>query len=230
MRRQRFIPLLVFVLCQCAPATPGPDKQFVGAATGAASGAAAGAVTGFQVGSGTGPGAFVGAGLGAVAGSVRGAMQDTSEESMLDLAARTREQRSIAWAQETLQEQYQRRLELHPTREIYPADLFFFGDSAKLRPDAGALVQELARMNKTRLPWSRLVIASYARGSGSKSGYAFDLAKRRSLELFNRFVHAGIEPRRLEARAVVLDSPLLIDPHDDPLRYNQAVELIAADK
>src|SRR5262249_53960994 len=135
-----------------------------------------------------------------------------------------------AWAHEILSDQYKRRLELHPSREIYPADLFFYGDQAKLRHGAEPLVREIANMNKQRLPWSRLVVASYARSTGEKSDYALQLAQRRSRELVNQFVHAGLEPRRLIARGVVIDAPVLIDPNDDPMRYNQAVEIIALDK
>lgn len=149
---------------------------------------------------------------------------------MLNLAAQTRDQRKIAWAQEILSDQYKRRLELHPAREIYPADLFFFGDEAKLKRNAEPLMRELARMNKQRVPWSRLVVASYTRAQGGKSDYARELAERRARELINHLVHFGLEPRRLVARGVVVDAPILIDPNDDPLRYNQAIEIIAMDK
>jgi len=39
-----------------------------------------------------------------------------------------------------------------------------------------------------------------------------------------------VEPRRLETRAVVVDAPVLIDPNDNPTRYNQAIEIIPVDK
>lgn len=221
---------LVAVTSACTPAYPGPDKQFGGTLEGAAVGAGTGAVTGFQVGAGTGPGAAVGAGFGAIAGGIQGAVKDTTEEQMLALAAKTREQREIAWAHEILADQYKRRLELHPTREIYPADLFFYGDEAKLRGSAKPLVRELAHLNKQRLPWSRLVVATYARAAGGKSDYARELAEHRAREIVNELVHSGLEPRRLVARGVVVDGPVLVDPDDDPLRYDQAVEIIALDR
>ncbi|MBN8548840.1 MAG: OmpA family protein [Deltaproteobacteria bacterium] len=226
--RSCFIVLLA--LTACAPPVPGPDKQFGGGLEGAALGAGTGAVTGFQVGAGTGPGAAIGAGFGAIAGGISGAIKDSTEEQMLKVAAQTREQREVAWAHEIMADQYKRRLELHPTREIYPADLFFYGDESKLRSSAKPLVRELAQMNKQRLPWSRLVIASYAKGVGSDASYAQELADRRSRAIVNELVHDGLEPRRLVARGVVVDAPILIDPDDDPLRYDQAVEIIALDR
>lgn len=228
--RRLFLPLLAAALNACAPAYPGPDKQFGGTLEGAALGAGTGAVTGFQVGAGTGPGAAVGAGFGAIAGGIQGAIQDSTEEQMLALAAKTREEREIAWAHEVLSDQYKRRVDMHPTREIYPADLFFYGDESKLRGSARPLVRELAHMNKQRVPWSRLVVASYARAEGGKSDYALELAERRARAIVNELVHAGLEPRRLVARGVVTEAPLLVDPDDDPLRYNQAVEIIALDR
>ncbi|MBX7145592.1 MAG: OmpA family protein [Oligoflexia bacterium] len=229
MRDMRPVILFSLWLAACAGPLPGPDKQMAEAGAGAAAGAGAGAVTGFQVGSGTGPGAFVGAGIGAVAGSIRGAIQDTQEEQQLEFAARSREVRTQAWAHDVLREQFQRRLELHPSREIYPADLFFSGDGAQLKPGAQALLREIARLNERRLPWSKLVIASYAKGADG-GAWQEDVAGRRAKVVFNQFVQAGIEPRRLEARAVVVQEPLLLDPHDDPLRYNQAIEIIPVDK
>ena len=224
------VPGLVIGGCSPAPATLGPDKQFAGSLQGAATGAGAGAVTGFQVGALTGPAAAIGAGFGAVAGGIQGAIQDDTEMQMLELAAQTKEQREISWAQEILNDQYKRRLELHPSREIYPADLFFSGDSPKVRRGAEPVIRELARMNKQRLPWSRLVIASYVRSAGEGSPYSRELSEHRAREIINQLVHAGLEPRRLVARGVVVDAPVLIDPNDDPMRYNQAIEIIALDK
>ena len=85
-------------------------------------------------------------------------------------------------------------------------------------------------MNKDRLAWSRLVVASYIKASDPQSSFALELAQRRSKALVNQLVHAGLEPRRLEARGVVVPEPVLIDPNDDPLRYSQAVEIIPLDR
>ena len=218
------------VLVACAPAQPGPDKQFAGYLEGAATGAGTGAVTGLQVGAGTGPGALLGAGLGAVAGGIRGAVHDVSEDSTHETAVATIEARKIAWAQEVLQDQYKKRLDLHPSREIYPADIFFNGAGSRLTAGGQAIVDELCKLNSKRLPWTRLVIASYIKGDSSVEGPSFELAKRRSMAIFNGFVRSGMDPRRLESRAVVMDTPILLDPYDDPLRYSQAVELIALEK
>lgn len=215
----------------CTGPVSGPDKIFEGELQGAVAGAGAGAVTGFQVGAGTGPGALVGAGLGAVAGGIRGLAQDLGEESLLELSAETKQERERAYAQEILSEHYERRLQLHPTRDIYPADLFFCGDDVKLRPEARVLVREIARINANRLPWSRLAITVYSKAAnGEPNDYAVKLTERRSEALSNELVRAGIEPRRLEPRAVLVDAPLLIDPADDPARYNQAVEIVPLDR
>lgn len=214
----------------CAPATPGPDKQFAGTLEGAALGAGSGAVTGFHVSAAAGPGAAIGAGFGAVVGGIQGLMADQEEAAMLALAAQSRGERERARVHEILNEHFQRRLELHPTRDIYPADLFFDGDGASLRPGAEALLDEIARLSKRRLPWSRLAIASYAKSSSKDSEFARHLNERRSQAIGDRLVRAGIEPRRVVTRAVVLDQPILIDPHDKISRYNQAIEIIPLDR
>ncbi len=250
----------LLTLTHCAPsqtnmrkgdAVDGPDKQFEGGLLGAATGAGAGAVTGFQVGASTGPGALVGAGLGAVAGGIRGAVQDKQEDQLLELSARTSSARQVTYAQELLKEHYARRLELHPTRDIFPADWFFDGDSSTLLPHGRAILYEVAGLNERRAPWSRLQItvynksrdtatlaqqgpepvdASTADASSSEVLYGKRLAERRAQAIGDCLVRAGIEPRRLQAQAVLVPDPVLIDPHDRPDRYSQAVELNALDR
>lgn len=208
----------------------GPDKRFEGQMQGAITGAGAGAVTGFQVGAGAGPGAAVGAGFGAVAGGIRGFIRDNTEENLLRLANETEEQRKRVIAQEILSDHYQRRLQNHPSRDIYPADLFFQGDEVVIRPCSAAIVQELARINKNRMPWSRLQVAVYTKAKDKGSKYAEYLSQRRAIALGNELVNAGLESRRVETKAVIVSAPVLIDPEDDPTRYSQAVELITLDR
>ncbi len=215
--------------CSSQPVA-GPDKVFAGETIGALEGAGAGAVTGAQVSAGAGPGAAVGAGLGAVLGALHGLATDQSEEAQIRTSAQFKEEKSRAIAQEILSEQYKRRMELHPTREIFPADLFFQGDSATMCPSGVNVVRELAKINSSRLPYSRLVVAAYAKSTEPESSYAQHLTERRSREFVNQLVRAGIQPRRLETRAVVVNAPLLIDPLDDPTRYNQAIEIIPIDR
>lgn len=210
--------------------TAGPDKQFSGELGGALTGAGAGAVTGFQIGAGTGPGAAVGAGFGAVAGGIHGMLRDQTEENMVRLANATREERGRAIAQEILADHYRRRLEIHPGRDIYPADLFFQGDEVTIRPCSRMIVKELAKLNRDRMAWSRLQIAVYTKARDKDSQYASYLSRRRAIELGNELVNSGIESRRIETKAVVVDEPILIDPEDDPTRYSQAVELITVDR
>ena len=209
---------------------PGPDKQVTSAFRGAATGAGAGAVIGAQVAAAAGPGAAVGAGLGAVAGGIEGFLDDQQEEVALQIQHDTAVERQRALAHEIIRDHFKKRLELHPTRDIFPADIFFYGDESKLKPSATMLVRELGRLNKERLPWSRLVVVAYAMAQDGKSEYAQGLADRRAREICDHMTHYGIEPRRLAARGVVLPEPILIDPSDRPERYAQAVELIAVDR
>ncbi len=230
--RGALLVALVTVSLGCS-STPvvGPDKAFSGTAVGAMEGAGAGAVMGFQMGMATGPGAAIGAGFGAAAGAIHGIVKDGMEEGQLKNEAEIRRAQRRASAQEALTDHFERRMAIHPARDIYPADLFFSGDSAKMCPQGISLIHEIAKLNEYRLPYSRLVIAAYAKNvGGAESSYAQHLTDRRSREFVNQLVRAGIEPRRLETRSVILDAPLVIDPQDDPTRYNQAIEIIAIDR
>lgn len=229
---QRLLLLIASsVVCSCYPQySPGPDKQFEGTVSGAATGAGAGAVTGFQFASASGPGALVGAGIGAISGAIQGASGDLTEEQQYQLNQKIYREQQVAYAQNVLSEHYRRRAELHPSRDIFPADLFFYGDEVKIRPEAIAVLNELAKLNKNRLPFSRLAIAVYAKANDNDSSYAQHLTERRARELVDYFVRAGLEPRRLSTRPVVVSAPVLVDPHDKPERYAQAVEFIAVDR
>jgi outer membrane protein OmpA-like peptidoglycan-associated protein len=227
----------VFVLCGlqsvgCSKRpVPGPDKMFSGAATGAVEGAGAGAVMGFQMGVATGPGAAIGAGFGAAAGAIHGMVRDSLEEDSMHNAYRIRQEQRRVVAQEVLAAHYERRMAIYPARDIYPADLFFVGDSASLSNQGVTIVSEIAKLNKHRLPYSRIVVASYAKSiATSDNVYVRHLTERRAREIVNELIKAGVEPRRLETRSVIVDAPVVIDPKDNPTRYNQAIELIPVDK
>ena len=205
--------------------------------TGVASGAGAGAIAGFQMAAGSGPGAVVGAGFGAVAGSIQGLAQDSAEDQVMALANQTQSERERAVAHEVLQDHYSRRMAFFPSRDIFPADIFFAADSAKLRPSAEPLVAELARINKTRLPYSRLIIQVYTKarevgpdGKPQPSEFARYISETRAREIVNHMITYGIAPRRLVARGVIVGAPIVVDPNDDPLRYAQAVEIIPVDR
>ncbi len=222
--------ILLILLVSCTGYRPGPDKEGLGIVTGAATGAGTGAIVGLHLGAGTGPGAAVGAGVGAVAGGIRGAVQDWAEEDLKELKERAKTEKEIAFAQQVLTEHYQRRIEFHPARDIYPADYFFSGDEVKLKPESIALVRELARLNKKRFPWSRLIVACYVKSVEDKTSYAEHLTLKRSREIGNYLVRFGIEPRRIETRGVITDSPLVVIPGQDPRRFSQAIELIPVDR
>ena len=216
--------------CHTQP-VEGPDKMFAGTGIGALEGAGAGAITGAQFTAATGPGAAIGAGFGAVMGGIHGAMRDELEDTQMRIGRRTAAEKRRIIAQETLTTHYQRRMEMHPTRDIYPADIFFRGDSSKMCPSGVGIVREMAALNRFRLPYSRLVVVAYAKSTGiEETTYVQHLTDRRSREFVNQLVKAGVEPRRLETRSVIVDAPVLLDPKDDPTRYNQAIEIIPIDR
>ena len=210
------------------PADP-PDNQGVGTLYGAAAGAGSGAVYGAQVGAGSGPGALVGAGLGGVFGAVSGAGLDIIEEDQLAKKEDLDEARETAWAQQVLQQHYARRLELQANRDIFPAEMFFEGDSLTLRPGACVLLKEMARLTKSRMPWSRIKVSAYVTASDLDSSWAVTVTQRRAEEIAMQFVRYGIEPRRLVIEGVPVKEPVLVDPEDSPGRYRQAIEIAAMD-
>ncbi len=229
MRRAILLSLTYLSLVGCVAATRGPDKQFEEGTKGAAMGAVSGAVTGFQVASATGPGAVIGAGIGFAAGSLRGAGHDQLEEELLDLQDVRESAAEQAFVQEVLTDQIARRIELHPGREIYPADIFFISDSAKMKRSGYAIIKELARRYKEKAPTSRLAITSYIRASDKSSSFARHITEKRARAIVTAFVRAGVEQRRMVAKAVIMQKTLLFDPDDAPDRYNQAIEIIKLD-
>lgn len=218
-------------ICACSSDRPvGPDRAGGGVLEGMASGATTGAITGFQLGGATGPGAFIGLGFGAVAGSLHGLGQDEVEKHQIVLEQKLRKQQERAYAYSALLDHYSQREALYPSRDIFPADVFFAADGNKIKFPALPIVHELATLQSYRMPWSKIIIASYVRSADKDSSYAVELASRRAESLGDEFVRQGIEARRIEPRAILIDEPLVIDPNDDPLRYNQAIELILQDR
>ncbi|HQH28088.1 MAG TPA: OmpA family protein, partial [Oligoflexia bacterium] len=208
---------------------PGPDKQSEGTLFGAASGAGAGVITAAQVGAATGPAAWIGAGLGGIFGLFSGLGTDLLEEDQIRRERETQCMRQTTWAQNKLAEHYARRLELHPSRDIFPADWFFAPDSAQFQPGAELLVQMLAELTQRRMPWSRIMIAAYNTASDPESAYAKHVTKKRAEAIAVAFISSGFEPRRVLAQGVVVPEPILVDPDDNPGRYRQAIELIPVD-
>lgn len=194
-------------------------------------GAGAGAITGAQLTSATGPGAAVGAGFGAIAGGIQGMLRQAMNEDLEELSTRLLEEKEVATAHQLLLEHYERRIAYHPSRDIYPADYFFDADSSKLSARGQVLLKELARLNKKRFPWSRLVVAVYSKSVDPKTSYyGRTLSIDRAREIGNYFVKYGIEPRRIETRPMLVKNAILVVPDDDPRRFSQAIELIAVDK
>ena len=209
---------------------PGPDKQSVGTFTGAALGAGSGAVYGAQISAGAGPGAWVGAAIGAIYGMFAGLGVDLLEEDGLRREFEQQRAREIAWAQEMLQEHYARRLELHPSRDIFPADWFFDSDASKLKASSAILARELGHITQRRTPWSRIMVAAYITTEDLDSTYAQYVTRKRAEEIALQFIKAGMEPRRIVAQGIAVKEPILIDPDDSPSRYRQAIEIIPLDR
>ena len=232
--RRLTVACICIGLVACTPLEgdpkPGPDKAGSGLLAGAALGAGSGAVTGAQFAAGSGPGMWVGMGFGAVLGLFSGLGDDFIEEQQIENADQARRLREKAFVQEVLAEHYKRRLELHPNRDIFPADIFFEGDSQKLKYDAKLLTKGLAELAKRRMVWSRVRIVAYMMAKDPNSAFAKKAADKRAEEMALIFVQSGIDPRRVEAQGVVLPGPLLIDPDDSPSRYRQAIELISVDR
>ncbi|MCI5064425.1 hypothetical protein MRY87_01725 [bacterium] len=222
--RIRSLVLTVVFFAGCVGPRPGPDKQGEGMLLGAATGAGAGAVTGAQIASTTGPGVAIGAGFGALVGGLRGMVQDRFEDELVRLSRSIRRERGRAFAQEFLADHYERRAELHPARDIFPADVFFRDDEVRLRPTARPLLEEILRIHRERFGWSRYSLKVYVRSADPESSYARYLAERRAEALGDELVQLGVEPRRIAAEGVIMEGPLLVDPLDHPLRYSVAVE------
>ena len=81
-----------------------------------------------------------------------------------------------------------------------------------------------------RVPYSRLVVAAYTKSTSPESSFAQHLVEQRAREFVNQLVRAGLDGRRLETRAVIMETPVLVDPFDNPTRYNQAIEIIPVDR
>jgi outer membrane protein OmpA-like peptidoglycan-associated protein len=91
------------------------------------------------------------------------------------------------------------------------------------------LVETLAQMSRQRMPWSRIVIASYCTSRNPDSQYANYLSKKRAEVVAQEFVRLGVEPRRVIIQPIVTKEPVLVDPEDSADRYRQALELIPLD-
>jgi outer membrane protein OmpA-like peptidoglycan-associated protein len=221
--------LLIIGLAGCSAKAPdpGPDQQGRGMLSGAALGAGSGAVIGAQVTAGAGPGAAVGAGLGAVFGAIQGATGDLLEDEEIAQLKEVQRLKIQLWVQEVMAEQYERRLRLHPGRDIYPAELFFAGDSKKLSCRSKLLSQEIGKRIAASVPWSRIVISSYITSIDESSSYAKKISDERAQEIALQLIKSGVEPRRIQTRGVVLTKPLLDDGENAPFR--QAIEFLPVD-
>lgn len=229
------LPLITAFLACCSffgcssgrPPDPGPDQQARGILSGAAVGAGSGAVFGAQVTAGAGPGAVVGAGLGAVFGAIQGAAGDLLEDEEIAQLREVERLKIQLWVQEVLAEQYERRLRVHPGRDIYPAELFFDGDSKTLSCRNKLLTREIGRRLSGSMPWSRILVSSYMTSSEPNSSFAKRISDDRAQEIALQLVKSGIEPRRILTRGVVLSQPLVEDGVRPP--YRQAIEFLPVD-
>ena len=240
MRFPKVFLLTTAFLTSCVGPVREPDTQGTGTVFGAMEGAASGAITGFNLGIGTGPGALVGAGLGGLAGGMQGYAADVLEQENLKIQKQITKQERIIFAHQILKQHYEKRLRVHPSREIFPADIFFSGDERKIRQSSVPIVEEIAKLTKERMPWSRFAVISYVKSNeevkeddldyNTKVRYQLGLTEARAKEISNYLIKAGIEPRRILARGTIIAAPILVDPEDKPLRYSQAIEFALLDK
>ena len=233
MRAKLGIVYCCFLVLGCTPFSaqpvPGPDKQASGILFGTGAGAGAGIVTAVQLGVATGPGAWIGAGMGGLFGMFSGLGVDMVEEDQITQMEETKRLEEKNWAQARLAEHYMKRLDLHPNRDIFPADWFFLPDSAEFHPGGEILVQMLAEMTQQRMPWSRIVITAYNTSNDPKSAYAAYITRKRAEAIAFNLIHCGLEPRRILTDAKVTNQPLVVDPNDNSGRYRQAIELVPLD-
>ena len=232
-KMRKFYLVLIVVLSSCVPTQQdpvlGPDKQAIGTVYGGALGAGAGAVIAHEVLGNPYPGAWIGLGFGSLYGMATGMGLDSIEEARIKRDKEISFLQEVVWAHQILAENYRRRLELYPSRDIYPADLFFLNDSSTLSQEGEILVREMAHLFSSRMPWSRILIASYALSKDVNSDYQIHLAKKRAEQIGDLFVTYGIEPRRISIQPRLMSAPLVRDPADHPYRYAQAIEIIMKD-
>ena len=224
--------IVVLNLIACADYSkpiPGRDKQGAGLISGAIMGAGSGMLTTGHLLASSGPGAFIGMGFGALWGSVYGLGLDVLEEEdflILDQIAET--DLEVA-AQYEILEHFELKNDLHPGRDIFPADVFFKNGDTKISNTGDAVAQLFSTILSKRSPSSRIEIIVYQVSKDKASSYASYLGKKRSLEIGNSLVRAGIEPRRIVFKSITIDQPLVLDPFDAPERYYQAVEFALMD-
>jgi outer membrane protein OmpA-like peptidoglycan-associated protein len=161
---------------------------------------------------------------------VRGAVQDAQEEEELRLARAIEQAEQRSAAQHLIAEYYNKRIQWHPARDLFPADVFFEEDKVVLSDSGKAIVDELGIMNKERFPWSRFGVVVYVKSNRKDSTYATYIAEHRALEIVNRLIRAGLEPRRVEAHGKIVSEEVFRDPDEVGQRYAQAVEFIPLDK
>ncbi len=225
------IPFALFFSACSGSTKPiaGPDKQGLGLITGGLLGAGSGMITGAQLSAPSGPGVVIGALFGAVWGSLHGLGIDLIEEEELRLLEEVDRLHEDIWVQNVLLMHYEKKNEIHPDRDIFPADEFFIGDRVQVSRSGKLLARAIARKYMMANPSSRVLITSYQASHGEDSFYSSYLGKRRAQAIAREFVSAGLEPRRFVLKSVRLGSPLVDDPYDIPARYTQAVEFSLLD-
>jgi hypothetical protein len=220
------------LLSSCSTSTapvPGPDKQGIGLLTGGLIGAGSGMITGAQLSAPTGPGMAIGAAFGAVWGSLHGLGLDLIEEEELRLLAEVDRLHEKIWVQNALISHYEKKKDLHPDRDIFPADEFFTGDGVEVSRGGSLLAHAIAKRYMLASPSSRVLITSYHATHGKNSEYTSYLGKRRAQAIARELVAGGLEPRRFILKSVHIGAALVDDPYDDPARYTQAVEFSLVD-
>ncbi len=183
---------------------PGKDKQGAGLVSGAMMGAGSGIITGAQFGAATGPGAFIGMGFGALWGSLQRLGLDLLEDEDFRILMEVAKTDDEVLAQYTLLEHFEIKSELHPGRDIFPADVFFDNGDVKISRNGAAVARLITKILSQRSPSSRFEIVNYIVSSDKKSTYAKFLGKKRNNSLGFTLVQAGIEPRRLVFKTIVV--------------------------
>ena len=175
-----------------------------GAGIGAGAGAVIGGVIGNQTGS-TARGAILGAVLGGAAGAIIGHQIDQQARELQQNIPGARVQRVGEGIQVT-----------------FASGLLFDFDSARIRPDAGANLDELAR-SLSKYPDSDLMIVGHTDAIGS-SGYNQDLSERRAGSA-GRYLHERGVDRRIQTLGRGEDEPVASNDSEEGRQQNRRVEV-----
>lgn len=185
----------------------GMGKTGGGALIGALGGAAVGAVTG-EDGKDRAQRAAVGAAIGGLAGTAVGAYMDSQEKEL---------RQDLEGTGAQVQRQGDAILVNIPSGVTFPFD------SAELRPDARASLQDVAT-TLARNPKTTIDVTGYTDSTGPED-YNIDLSLRRAEAVMTYLIQNGVDRRRIEAFGAGEANPIASNETEAGRQQNRRVEL-----